>query len=874
MSRAFFDVLFGQIPKGAAIEIRYKADPERDLGINKAVKPFKRWYESVDALPEEWRDDAHVFFGVALRQKGKSDPILWPVLWADADSWDDASRGLDSGVVPPPTAIVKSGQGYHLYWRLAAPLLDKAQVFQLVRAIQEALGADPRAAEPARLLRVPGTWNVKYGPPLRAELVELHPDRVYDAAAFGELPVSERTAWSGNIEPIVAEPLPWEIAAAHLPLDLKQLAWAGTQEDVKAQLKDGEGSWSDLDWALAARLAKAGFSKAQVKGFFTSNPEMAVSRRFKHGHPMLEAEEYLHRTIHNAFEEIEREQAAARAAGQVGFTVRGGELYALGPKGEPRVVANFDAEPLSIVEGVGAGIETHLRRHDGHERTVFLDARATSSKMLFKQTVGSTFVWKGSDGDLTAFHDYLLRKRPDLPVKLGTRILGWHYEGPRPILVASNAAWDREGYQAAPEIIYRGREVWTLVDEPEWREQAKRVLALLLHLHEPETVWALLGWTMTTFLTPHVRQARGGNPSEAGEFSGVWLWGEQGGGKSRTAGQFLRLTASPFLNLSGGATVAGLQAVVAETNTLPVFIDDPKKMFRRLKEGDTSFQDVLHYAFGGSPVRKGTKDLSGAQVQPMLAPCLGTSEQAMERDPAFGERYLQIPVSKSYKLKHGETAEAIERLFDWPLERLAYGFFRWVWDVDVPAAWTRALSLSAPLQAAGAQDRIRKSIAQILMGLEIAAEIGELDYGLSYSGIAEALWQASYKDRGHDPRAVYSERLRELVELLWNLISEGKMHEGVDFRVVGDALFVPVTRLLHLVEQNSRFDTMPFTRTTTHNLLNSNLGEIVSGFRRERFQGGAGNEPQCVVFNLSAIEKQMGLTERPWLATRGLQVID
>jgi len=67
MSRAFFDVLFGQIPKGAAIEIRYKADPERDLGINKAVKPFKRWYESVDALPEEWRDDAHVFFGVALR---------------------------------------------------------------------------------------------------------------------------------------------------------------------------------------------------------------------------------------------------------------------------------------------------------------------------------------------------------------------------------------------------------------------------------------------------------------------------------------------------------------------------------------------------------------------------------------------------------------------------------------------------------------------------------------------------------------------------------------------------------------------------------------------------------------------------------------
>jgi len=29
-----------------------------------------------------------------------------------------------------------------------------------------------------------------------------------------------------------------------------------------------------------------------------------------------------------------------------------------------------------------------------------------------------------------------------------------------------------------------------------------------------------------------------------------------------------------------------------------------------------------------------------------------------------------------------------------------------------------------------------------------------------------------------------------------------------------------------------------------------------------------------VHYILSAIEKQMGLTERPWLATRGLQVID
>lgn len=92
------------------------------------------------------------------------------------------------------------------------------------------------------------------------------------------------------------------------------------------------------------------------------------------------------------------------------------------------------------------------------------------------------------------------------------------------------------------------------------------------------------------------------------------------------------------------------------------------------------------------------------------------------------------------------------------------------------------------------------------------------------------------------------------------------MREGIDFRVVGDALYVPMIRLTYVLEQASRYDPMPFTRTTIHNLLNANLSEII--------RGGGDNQPMCVVFNLTAIETQMGLTEKPWLALKNVSVGD
>ena len=58
-----------------------------------------------------------------------------------------------------------SGGGAHAYWLLDKPLTDlTGQARRLLRKLALKLGADISAAEPARMLRVPGTVNRKYQP--------------------------------------------------------------------------------------------------------------------------------------------------------------------------------------------------------------------------------------------------------------------------------------------------------------------------------------------------------------------------------------------------------------------------------------------------------------------------------------------------------------------------------------------------------------------------------------------------------------------------------------------------------------------------------------------------------------------------------------
>lgn len=112
--------------------------------------------------------DQNVYIGLFDRNKrnnGKLENCFKTnCLWADFDGMqlEEIHYRIEMSKLPTPSMIVNSGHGFHVYW-----ILNKAtghEVQPILKAIAEKLQADPKATDIPRILRVPGTNNVKESP--------------------------------------------------------------------------------------------------------------------------------------------------------------------------------------------------------------------------------------------------------------------------------------------------------------------------------------------------------------------------------------------------------------------------------------------------------------------------------------------------------------------------------------------------------------------------------------------------------------------------------------------------------------------------------------------------------------------------------------
>ncbi len=148
--------------------------------------------------------NVHFGAGTRMRQSGTKDDVQEiPGLWADCDT-PEAVAALDTFTFPPTLVTETSLGREQALWLFKEPLLIEgdstiAAVEGTLRGIAANLGSDPAVCDLPRILRVPGTMNVK--PDRNAPCRLLRDDGPrYDLADFTGAGIF-REAASGNGSP-------------------------------------------------------------------------------------------------------------------------------------------------------------------------------------------------------------------------------------------------------------------------------------------------------------------------------------------------------------------------------------------------------------------------------------------------------------------------------------------------------------------------------------------------------------------------------------------------------------------------------------------------------------------------------------------------
>ena len=154
----------------------HTADELPDAAASKAVINLAGWNVYCGANPRE-----------RMGAAGDRNVPIARSLFVDFDDGIDlpeAKARWGEAVIPEPTLVIDSGHGVHAYWRLRTAFINLDDWTRSQKRLIGLLNSDKVVHNPERIMRLPGTMNVKGTPHVPCKILRADPTRTYDLTSL------------------------------------------------------------------------------------------------------------------------------------------------------------------------------------------------------------------------------------------------------------------------------------------------------------------------------------------------------------------------------------------------------------------------------------------------------------------------------------------------------------------------------------------------------------------------------------------------------------------------------------------------------------------------------------------------------------------
>lgn len=631
-----------------------------------------------DLIAKGKQQQLHVYYSVTTRKTKsgtEADVLHVPGLWLDIDpkhaTYEKAMQVVKS-LPTPPTAIVSSGNGVHVYFKFNEPFeVVDDNSFTFIKELSSKLHTFANAdstQDLSRLLRVPNSMNVKNLMDVKlCSLVEFT-GATYSLDSFTYLDdVVVRTV--GNLAKVlkIEELSPVGIDELKVSFYIKSLIVNGPQE--------GEDRSKKI-FHVVIELLKAEHTPEEI-AFVLLNEEWAIGEKINN-RPYNAKLQYIEGVIASATKALNSEQINNMDVDQILKQIDTNECLIYEHDNcyyeKQKRLSNFIFVPEERVHaGIDECLKGHIVLNNGEILSgIVLTAKAFSSKKSFVEEINSTKIsWLGDEKHLQYLKELFMTKQ--VIDKYAVSKIGLHNN----LFITPNKVIDSKGTVINSQYIYMPKFTegqmdlelsMDIISSDDWKALAKEVLPLIVQVNEEEVINTIIGWHFVAPLVPLLRKYTDN------AFPQLMIWGTQSAGKTSTAQLFGKLFGNPEVR-SCTRPAFSITREVDLLNGVPLYLDE----FRPYNMSASNWKGLKNLALNAYKAAldsRGNKN-QGTVTYRLTAPIVWLGETSFEESNML-ERLIIAQLTPNTLSQNGRYKNAYKELNSLKLSGFMAGYVQWL----------------------------------------------------------------------------------------------------------------------------------------------------------------------------------------------------